>query len=420
MDFQELLNTIRDNASKEYQERIPEATQTNLSEIGGVLLEDVNLANEFTSALMNKVAFTKVHNKIFKNPLSILKKGQKPFADTVEEIFVNYAKGKSYDETGADLLSREKPDVKAIYHQMNRQDKYKVTIGMEQLQKAFRGYGDFALFYDAIINTLYNGDNDDEFILFKQMLKKATDAKFAKTVLIADPCTSKQNAIDFIKSVKTVSSMMKYPSDKYNGYLDAQSTDTKPVRTFTEVKDQYIIIDVATSIAIDVDVLANAFNMSKQEFLARRIEIDAFPDENIRAMVIDKDFPQIYDDLYQMRRFENGEGLYENYILHHWQTISTSCLVNAVAFSVGTDEDEDGKVEEFTVTNTLKTGVKTSNSRNKVNEGSSYTATLTGVGEDDTVTVTMGGTNVTSTAYDSETKKIHIADVTGNLAITVA
>ena len=126
--------------------------------------------------------------------------------------------------------------------------------------------------------------------------------------------------------------MMKYPSTEYNGYKDAQSTDTKPVETFTDIADQYIIIDTATSVAIDVDVLANAFNMSKQEFLARRIEIDAFPDKTIRAMIIDKNFPQIYDDLYQLRRFENGEGLYENFILHHWQTISTSCLVNAVAF----------------------------------------------------------------------------------------
>ena len=64
MNLQEMLNTIRDNASAEYQARVPEATQTNLSDIGGALLSDVNLANEFTSALMNKVAFTVVHNKI--------------------------------------------------------------------------------------------------------------------------------------------------------------------------------------------------------------------------------------------------------------------------------------------------------------------------------------------------------------------
>ncbi len=332
MNFQDLLNTIRDNASAEYQARIPEATQTNLADIGGVLLADVNLANEFTSALMNKVAFTFVHNKIFSNPLSVLKKGTKPLADTVEEVFVNFAKGESYDATGADLLARKLPDVKSIYHQMNRQDKYKVTISMEQLSKAFRSYGDLQNFYNVIVNSLYNGDNMDEFILFKQTLKKAIDAKFAKVVEIEDPTTSAANATSFIKAVKTVSSLMKYPSDEFNGYLEAQSTDIKPVTTFTPIEDQLIIIDTATSISIDVDVLANAFNMNKQEFLARRIEIDAFPDKTIRAMVIDKNFPQIYDDLYTMRRFENGEGLYENYILHHWQTISTSCLVNAVAF----------------------------------------------------------------------------------------
>lgn len=334
MNYQELLNTIRDNASLEYQNAIPEATQENLAEIGGLILSDVNFTNEFTNALMIQVAFRKYHNKIFKNPLSILKKGTKPFADTVEEVFVNYAKAESFDETGKDLLNRKLPDVKTIYHQRNRKDKYKVTISMEQLKDAFRGYGDFANFYNVILNTLYNGDNTDEFVLFKEALKKAIANKFAKVVKVADPCTSKENAIEFIKAVKTVSALMKYPSTEFNGYLDAQKKDTIPVKTFTEIKDQLIIIDVATSIAIDVDVLANAFNMSKQEFLARRIEIDAFPDGVTRAMVIDKDFPQIYDDLIQMRRFENGEGLYTNYILHHWQTISTSCLVNAVAFQV--------------------------------------------------------------------------------------
>ena len=170
MDFQELLNTIRDNASTEYQSRIPEATQTNLAEIGGALLEDVNLTNEFTNALINQVAFLQVHNKIFTNPLSILKKGKKPLADTVEEIFVNYAKADAYDPNGTDLLNRKLPDVKAIYHQKNRQDKYKVTISMEQLQGAFRSYGDLANFYNVIINSLFNGDNDDEFVLFKQAL----------------------------------------------------------------------------------------------------------------------------------------------------------------------------------------------------------------------------------------------------------
>ena len=338
MDFQLLLNTIRDNASQEYQDRVPAATQTNLADIGAVLLEGVNLANEFTNALMNKVAFTFVHNKIFTNPLSVLKKGTKPLADSVEEVFVNYAKAESFDPEGTELLSRKLPDVKAIYHTMNRKDKYKVTISTEMLAKAFRSYGDLRNLYNNIINSLYNGDNYDEFILFKDLLTKAITKNQVVTVEVADPCLSKENATEFIKAIKTISGGMTFPSKEYNGYLLAQKKDTKPVVTFSDVADQLIIIDNATDVAIDVDVLANAFNLSKQEFLARKIKIDAFPDANIRAMIIDKDFTQIYDDLYQLRRFENGEGLYENYILHHWQTISASCLVNAVGFKVKTTE----------------------------------------------------------------------------------
>lgn len=335
MNLELMLNTIRSNASAEYQDRIPEATQSNLSEVGAALLEDVNLANEFTSALMNKVAFTFVHEKIFKNPLSILKKGSKPLADTIEEVFVNYAKAESFDPEGTDLLKRQLPDVKSVYHQMNRKDKYKATISMEMLSKAFRSYGDLRNFYNNIINSLYNGDENDEFILFKNLLTEAIGKKYMKTInLDGDPCTSKENATSFIKAIKTISGGMEFPSEAYNGYLDAQSKDNIGVRTFTKVPDQLIIIDNATDVAIDVDVLANAFNLSKQDFLARKIKIDAFPDAKIRAMIIDKDFTQIYDDLYQLRRFENAEGLYENYILHHWQTIDASPLVNAVAFVV--------------------------------------------------------------------------------------
>jgi hypothetical protein len=86
-------------------------------------------------------------------------------------------------------------------------------------------------------------------------------------------------------------------------------------------------------VTFDVDVLANAFNLSKQEFLARKIAIDFFPVEGVKAMLVDIDFPQIYDDLYRMDSFYNPEGLYTNFFLHHWQTISASCLVNAVAFT---------------------------------------------------------------------------------------
>lgn len=418
----QIMNTIRDNASAEYQERIPEATKSNIQEIGGLMLEEVNFVNEFSSALMQKVAKTIFVTKYFKNPLKVLKKGNKPIGDTVEEILVNFAKSKPYNPEGTELLTQEKPDVKTVYHQMNRQDKYKVTITRPLLVKAFKSYDSLGRFISNIINSLWNGSELDEFVLFKKMIAEAVNKGHVKTIAVKDPVLGAENATEFIKTVKVISGDMVFPNTEYNGYLQAQDKDTNPIITFTPTEDQIIIISNPTNVALDVDVLAKAFNMDKMSFMARSIIIDAFPDANIRAMIVDTDWSQIYDDMIQVTEFMNADGLYHSYWLHVWQTIDYSCLVNAVALVVANDTNEDGAITEYTVTNNLKAGVTSTNaSKTKVLEGASYSATLKNVTAGfDTVTVTMGGTDITATAYTEDTNKINITKVTGAIVITVA
>lgn len=75
-------------------------------------------------------------------------------------------------------------------------------------------------------------------------------------------------------------------------------------------------------------------------------------------------------------------------------------------------------VTSYTVTNTLA-HASNSNNASTINENSSYSATITAnTGYTlDSVIVTMGGTDITSTAYNNGT--ISIASVTGNVVITV-
>lgn len=422
MNTIELLNTIRDNASEQYQERIPEATRNNIQTIQDAMLDSGNVvvANEFASMLLNMVVKQVVHDKLFKNPLKTLKQGEKPLGDTVEEIYANFLKAESYDPAGTGLLQRKLPDVKAVYHRMNRQDKYKVTISRQQLAKAFTSYERLGSFVQSIINQLFNSSELDEFILTKQLIKIALDNNAMKVVEIADPLLGETEAKEFIKTVKTVSGDMVYPSDKNNAYLTAQDVDVVPITTFSRKDEQVLIIDNATNVSVNIDVLASVFNMSVAEFNdTRKIVIDAFPDPTIRAALVDDKFFQIYDDLVYFSNFRNEEGLYDNYYLHIWQTLAYSILVNAVAFRVGSDADSDGKIETFNVTYTLKEGVKSSNKRKTAAEGSSYATTLTGMEALDGVAVTMGGTNITETAYDSNTGKVTIASVTGDIEIEV-
>lgn len=74
---------------------------------------------------------------------------------------------------------------------------------------------------------------------------------------------------------------------------------------------------------------------------------------------------------------------------------------------------------QYSVTNTL-TNCSNSNSATVINEMTPYTGMLTA--DTDyvmgTVTITMGGTDITSTAYDSGTGAISIASVTGDIVIT--
>lgn len=334
MNMIDLLNTIRDNASDMYQERIPEATRDNVEAIRYAMIDDNNVmvANEFMSTLLNKLVKSVVHAKLFSNPLKGLKRGSKPLGDTIEEIYTNFLKGEEFDQTGANLLQRKLPDTKTVYHRMNYKNKYKITVSREMLSKAFMSYDALNSYVTSIINALYNSAELDEFMNVKQLIKSALDQNALKVIEV-DAIVDEKTGKDFIKTVKKASDLMVFPSDKFNSYLTAQTTDVKPITTFSRKDEQILIIDVDTNVNTNVDVLASLFNMSVAEFNdTRKIVIDAFPEEGVIGALVDEQFFQIYDDLYQLGAFQNPEGLYTNYILHIWQTLAYSILVNGVVF----------------------------------------------------------------------------------------
>jgi hypothetical protein len=423
MDAIELLNTIRDNASQAYQDRVPEATRNNIESVGEAItdLNNAVVYNEFINTLANMIYAPMLIKKSWSNPLGKFKKGKKTFGDTVEEIYNNFIKAKTYDQSGAGLLTRELPDTKVVFHRMNRQDTYQLTDSPEALAKAFKSYEGVSDYLQNLFTTMRNSAEYDEYILMRQLFAQAYESNAMVVIPVADPTASKQNADDFIKTVKTVSGGMKFPSSDYNAYLTAQSTDNKPIVTFSKPEEQIFVVDNATNVSVAVDSLAYAFNKSILEWNETQKEvIDAFPVDGMIAALVDRNFFQVYDDLFTFREFENGLGLYRNHYLHVWQTLGFSPLTNAVAFVIASDQNSDGDIaDEFTVTYTLKTGVTSTNKRTKVNEGMSYQTTLKGVKGTDTVTVAMGGSTIAD-AYDSDSGVVKIDEVTGNIIITVA
>ena len=333
-DMIKVLNTIRANASALYQDRIPEATQTNIIDVGNAIMDYQETENEFLKALVNKVAFTIVRNKIFKNPLAVLKKGGVPLGSNIEEIYVNPVTGDTFDPTGQTLLEMNVPDTLAIYHKMNRKGKYKATITHAQLVSAFTSYEALEKLLNTIINSMYSGDNLDEFMLMKELVSSAIAGGKVVTFPVV-PVTDNVTAKDFVKAIKTIGLDMTFPKADYNRYaeINAGIEGVNPCITWTPMENQVLLLrgDVATQ--VDVELLAQAFNMSCAEIKQRIITVDNFgTNSDCVALLCDEAFFQVYDNLMRVDGFHNGEGLYDNHILHHWQTYSVSLFANAVAF----------------------------------------------------------------------------------------
>lgn len=336
MNVTAILNTIRANNSTMYQDRVPELTQTNLEAVGTAIMEYEAITNEFLGALVNRVAFTQVSNRRYKNPLAILKKGGKPYGTDIEEIFTNPVSAVNFNGSATDdMLKVTKPDTKTVYYRMNRQNKYPVSISTPMLQKAFTSFGELEKFVGSVITAMYSGDEMDEYLLMRNLVAGAVSGGKVKTLTIpytGDETTSK----DLVKLMKTLSTNFLFQSGEYNGYnvLNASGitsgTITKCV-TWTPKENQILLIRSDVDANTDVEVLAKAFNMDKADFLARKIVVDTFGDEDTLAFLCDESAFQVYDDLYTVRSFDNGSNLTTNYWLHHWQTMGLSLFANGVA-----------------------------------------------------------------------------------------
>lgn len=126
-------------------------------------------------------------------------------------------------------------------------------------------------------------------------------------------------------------------------------------------------------------------------------------------------------DLVVTAHYDNGTSeTVTNYTLSGTLTTGTSTITvsyggKTTTFTVTVTH----AVTQYTITNTL-TNCTNSNSATVINELTAYSGTLTA--DTDyvmgTVTVTMGGTDITSTAYDSSTGGINITSVTGDIVIT--
>lgn len=345
----DILNAIRNSASTNYRDFVPTAKSTteSIRRIGEIIMQYTPLQNEFLNALVNRIARVIITSKMYSNPLSMFKKGLIDFGETIEEIFVNIANPHQYDveESENKVFAREIPDVRAAFHTLNYKKFYKQTIQNKDLNQAFLSWDGITDLISKIVNAMYTAANYDEFVTTKYMLAKAIlDGRLSAITVDAN------DAKGAVTKIKGVSNALTFMSNNYNA---------AGVQTFTDKDDQYLLVNSQFDSEIDVEVLASAFNMSKAEFMGHRILIDGFgtldvarlnalfkddpnyeePSQDtltalnaIPAVLVDKNFFMIFDNMYEFTENYNGQGLYWNYFYHTWKTFSMSPFANALVF----------------------------------------------------------------------------------------
>jgi hypothetical protein len=302
----------------------------DVANFGASLQTSQAVQNAFVTALVDRIGLVVVKRASLENPLKQFKKGQLPQGRSIEEIFTDITNEQLYDPADAEntLFKRSIPNVRTIFHDMNRQGVFKQTISDEQLSTAFLSMNAFENFVSSIINAIYNSAEVQEFEYMKLLIDNYYAKGFFKVVPIANPVDA-TSATAFVKAVRSTARKMTLP----NGSRDYNSM---AVRQRSTMDDLYLLIDADTEAEMDVDVLAKAFNMDRTTFMGHVLVIDGFASTGLKAVLIDKEFFMVYDKLQKLETVRNGLGLYWNYMYHVWQILSCSRFANAVAFVTGT------------------------------------------------------------------------------------
>lgn len=348
----DVMNAIRNSASINYQNYVPVATPDaeSVREIGAVIMDEPQLQNELINTIVARIAKVIVTNKLYENPWAMFKKGIVELGEKIEDIFVEIAKPHTFDpeRSESEVFKRELPDVRTAFYVMNYQKFYKQTISRAELKTAFLSWDGVTSLISKIITAMYTGANYDEF----QTMKYLIGVRALGGMIYPEevPAANATNAKKIAAAFKAISNDMEFMKPTYN---------LAGVKNLTLKDDQYLIINSKFDAIMDVEVLASAFNMSKAEFMGHRVLVDGFGELDterldelfygeatyhqftsaelealnaIPAIIVDRDFFQIYDNLIETGDKYNEEGLYWNYWLHRWATFAVSPFANAILF----------------------------------------------------------------------------------------
>ena len=341
------LNKMREMSVSEgsiYHQYVPVITDlTSIGEFGQPILEYTDVRNEFMTKLVKRIVETQIEGKVFNNKLSELEGEQVPLGYSIQDIYVNPAKGRKFNvEDFAGLLQKYEADVKQQFLTVNMDMQYPVTITRAKIKNAFTSWGALESFITGITNSLYSGANIDQYNFTKYLVSNAFRNGHTVNRVITEP-TTEATAKAFVKQARALALNFGEASSDYNAWAKVNTDDSKALVTWTELDDIVFILRNDIIAELDVDVLASAFNIDSAKLMGRIIGVrnfdmysDAgekvFDGSTILGIMADRKWFKIKSQDMELDSFYNANNRTWQYYYNVVKMYNYSLFANAVVF----------------------------------------------------------------------------------------
>lgn len=342
------LNMIRETSIENntlYHKYINEILPTtDIGSFASPLLEMPELMNEFINVLVRRIAYTKIENKLFRNKLRVLEGDNIPLGAIGQEIYINPARGRTFNvDDFAGLLAKYESDVKVQYHQLNSDLQYPATITRAKIKDAFTSWNTLEDFVNGITQSLYNGAYIDQYNLTKGLVACAYKSNQVMTEIITNPKNSETAANAFLTKAREIYLNMQEPTADFNAWRKVGGYG-KDVLTWTDPENIVLLIRNDISAYLDVNTLAEAFNVDRKVLLGNVIYVKDFNQydndgtliydgSKIIGMIADKSWFRIKEQEITMDEFYNANNRSWQLYLNVVKMYSYSLFANAVVFA---------------------------------------------------------------------------------------
>lgn len=344
--FRTALNQIRETSiesdtlyAKYVDQILPDSDITSWA---SPILTNPQIMNEFFNVLVQRIIYTQIDVKLFNNPLAILDGDTMPLGSIGQEIAVNPIKGRKFNvDDFAGLLARYEADIKVQYMHLNSDIQYPVTITRAKIVDAFTSWEKLGTFVDSITNALYNGAYIDRFNMTKGLVSSAYEGNNVQIKTVT-AVSSEATAKAFVKEARNLYKLFRFPSTKYNAWAKVGGYG-RELLTWCNPEDIVFLIRADVSTELDVDVLANAFNIDKTSLMGRIIDVDNFDvydgdvkvidGSNIVGIMADKRWFRIKTREMTMDEFYNANNRTWQFYLNDVRMYQYSLFANAVVFA---------------------------------------------------------------------------------------